>query len=448
MEKYYDLIVIGGGSGGIAAANRAASYGASCALIEKGPLGGTCVNAGCVPKKVMWYAAEYAGILEDASDYGFAVERENFDWKRLKRGRDAYVARLNGLYSDNLGKNRVQVLHGAARFLGPRSVAVGDDVLRAAHIVIATGGYPEVPDVPGAEYGITSNGFFRLTRCPSRTAVIGSGYVAVELACILQALGSRVSLMVRMGKVLRQFDGMLSEALAESMTRQGIEIRFHSPVDAIEKDEEDLLTLHCRQGHALKGFDCAIWAVGRLGNIHGLNLDAAGLGCDAQGFIATDEWQNTHVPGVYAVGDVSGRTQLTPVAIAAGRRLADRLFGGMPDRRLHFSVIPTVIFCHPPIGTVGLSEDQAWARFGEVQVYRSSFTPMSKAITERKERCQVKLVTVGPEEKIVGCHVIGQGADEMLQGFAVAIRMGATKADFDDTVAIHPTSAEELVTLR
>ena len=448
MQSRNDLIVIGGGSGGIAMANRAASYGAKVALIEAGRLGGTCVNVGCVPKKIMWNAASIAHVFHEAGDYGYTATVERFEWASLKRKRDDYVAWLNGRYQAGLEKNGVQWIRGHAHFDGPRAVAVDGARLEAPHVAIATGGRPIIPDWKGAELGITSDGFFELPRQPKRVAVVGAGYVAVELAGVFRALGSEVVLLARRASVLMSFDEMLREAVTREMAADGVEIHTHSHVREAMRDGRGI-TLRCAEGPEIAGLDCVLWAIGRAPNVADLNLAAAGVRTDESGHVITDERQNTSAAGVYAVGDVTGREALTPVAIAAGRRLADRLFGGQPERKLVYENIPTVIFSHPPVGTVGLTEDEARRRFGDtVKVYRTEFTPLFYAFTGRKVKSAMKLVTTGSNEKIVGCHVFGPGADEMLQGFAVAIRMGATKRDFDDTVAIHPTSAEELVTMR
>ncbi len=448
MRSNYDLIVIGGGSGGIAMANRAASCGAKVVLIEPGRLGGTCVNVGCVPKKIMWNAASIAHVFHEAGDYGFAVKLDRFEWGALKKSRDDYVAWLNGRYQAGLEKNGVEWIRGRARFEGPRKIAVNGARLEAPNVAIATGGRPVIPRWKGAELGITSDGFFELPHQPRRVAVVGADYVAAELAGVFRALGSEVALVVRREGVLMSFDEMLREAVMREMAADGIAIHTRSHVrEAVRVGSG--ITLRCVEGLEITGLDCLLWAVGREPNVEDLNLEVAGVETDASGHAVTDAWQNTSAAGVYAVGDVTGREALTPVAIAAGRRLADRLFGGQPDRRLVYENIPTVIFSHPPIGTIGLTEDQARARFGDaVKVYRTDFTPLYYAFTRRKVKSAMKLVTTGREERIVGCHVFGPGADEMLQGFAVAIRMGATKRDFDDTVAIHPTSAEELVTMR
>jgi glutathione reductase (NADPH) len=444
----FDLISVGGGSGGLACAQRAAEYGAKVAVIEPKPLGGTCVNVGCVPKKVMWNAASLALGLADAKDYGFDVAPAGSDWGVLKTKRDAYVQRLNGIYERNLNAKGVAYVRGTARFLDAHSVEVDGERLSARHIVIATGGRPRVPQLPGAELGITSDGFFALEARPARVAVIGSGYIACELAASFHELGSEVELFTRKDRLLTHFDAMLGKSLMREMRAAGITIHEHVEVGAV-RGASGKKTLVAQGSREFADFDCLLWAIGRDANVAQLDLARAGVLLDADNFIRTDKFQNTNVANVYAIGDVTGRAALTPVAIAAGRRLSDRVFGGKLDRHLDYDLIPTVVFTHPPIGTVGATEAAARAQYGDaVKVYVAEFTPMYHALTGRKVRTDMKLVCVGPEQRIVGCHIIGAGADEMLQGFAVAIRMGATKRDFDDTLAIHPTSAEELVTMR
>jgi len=445
----YDLIVIGGGSGGLAAAQRAASHGARALVFEDGPLGGTCVNVGCVPKKVMWTAAQLAHALEDAGDYGFDLTVNGHEWARLKTARDNYVEFLNGIYARNLDRNAVDLVRSRARLQGSGTVLDADGRIYAAtHIIVATGGYPRVPSVPGAELGITSDGFFELERRPNRVAIVGSGYIAVELAGVLRGLGAQVTQFVRYDSVLRNFDPILSGRLMEELAAQGVEVI----TGAVPKrlSERSGLCLVAEDGRTFDSFDCVIWAVGRQANTRELGLEQAGVVVDSNGDVSVDEYQVTNVPNIYAVGDVTGKAQLTPVAIAAGRRLADRVFGGQADRRLSYECIPTVVFSHPPIGTVGLTETEARAKYAseELKIYTSDFVPMYHALTERRPKTAMKLITLGDEERVIGCHIIGPGADEMLQGFAVAVRMGARKADLDETVAIHPTSAEELVTMR
>ena len=449
MSKHYDYIALGGGSGGVATARRAAEYGAKALVIEAGRLGGTCVNVGCVPKKVMWYGASIAQMLDDAPGYGFEVDNWRFDWAQLKQDRDAYVSRLNDTYDRLLTDSKVDLVRGYGRFVDQRTIEVNGEHYTADHIVIATGGKPVLPDIPGAELGITSDGFFELEHLPQRVAVVGSGYIAVELAGMLKALGADVTMLLRKHHLLRTFDSMLREELMEQMQNDGINIITGTQVQTLERLDDNTLAIQCDQGDTILHTDTLLWAIGREPNTAGLNLAAAGIEAKANGYIPTDAYQNTNVPGIYAIGDISGQAELTPVAIAAGRRLAARLFLDQPDSKLDYDNIPTVVFSHPPIGTVGLSEDEALEHHGAaVKVYQTRFTAMYHGFTRHKPKTAMKLVCVGPEEKIVGCHIIGQGADEMLQGFAVAVKMGATKRDFDNTVAIHPTSAEELVTLR
>jgi glutathione reductase (NADPH) len=447
-ESVFDLISVGGGSGGLACAQRAAEHGAKAAVIEPHRLGGTCVNVGCVPKKVMWNAATVASSLRDAGDYGFDVQAAANDWALLKTKRDAYVLRLNGIYERNLAAKGVAYVRGAARFIDAHTVEVNGERLSARHLVIATGGKACVPPLPGAELGITSDGFFELATRPQRVAVIGSGYIACELAGAFHDLGSETHVFIRKDHLLTHFDVMLGKSLMREVRAQGMSVHEHVVPSAL-REESAKKTLVAQDGTTFPGFDAVLWAIGRESNVGGLDLEKAGVKLDDSSFVITDAFQNTNVAGVYAIGDVTGRAALTPVAIAAGRRLSDRLFGGNPERHLEYSMIPTVVFTHPPIGTVGASEAEARAQFGDsVKVYVAEFTPMYHALTTRKSHTDMKLVCAGAEQRIVGCHIIGAGADEMLQGFAVAIRMGATKKDFDDTVAIHPTSAEELVTMR
>jgi glutathione reductase (NADPH) len=450
MSDEFDLIVIGGGSGGLAAAQRAAEYNARVVLIESGRLGGACVNVGCVPKKIMWNAADIAGGLHDAVDYGFRQTPDGFDWPLLKAKRDEFVLRLNGIYENNLARRKVELVRGRAHFVDAHTVRAADRNLTARHIIIATGGRPLLPDIAGAELGITSDSFFELPERPERVAVVGSGYISIELTGIFAALGSKTTLVLRGESALKEFDSMIGQATLKVLRDQGVEVVTNAWPQSLERNAAGALELEVRDGRRLKPFDSVLWAIGRTPAVEELDLERAGVKLDAYSFIATDKFQATSAAGIYAIGDITGRSQLTPVAIAAGRRLSDRLFGGMPERFLDYANIPTVVFGHPPIGTVGLTEQAARDEFGDaaVTVYKSSFVPMYYAMTKIKPRCDMKLVTVGPEQRVVGVHIVGPGADEMLQGFAIAVRMGATKQDFDDTVAIHPTSAEELVTMR
>jgi len=450
MSEQYDLIAIGGGSGGLSVAERAAEYGARCAVIEKGLIGGTCVNVGCVPKKVMWYASDLAYALKNAADYGFDLNLNGFHWQKLIKGRQSYISGINNWYHDYLKENRIDEITGSASFIDAKTLDVNGVTYSAEHIVIAPGGTPVIPDIPGADFGITSDGFFALQEQPRKVAIVGSGYIAVELAGVLNALGSEVTLLVRGHYVLSHFDMLLRDVLMKELLSVGINVITNTTVESVTRTNTDDIHLSCHNNQHYAGFDCLLWAIGRKPNIEGLNLEQIGVKCSESGAIKVDDYQNTNVPGVYALGDATNKVPLTPVAIAAGRRLADRLFNNQADRHLDYQNIPTVIFSHPPAGTMGLSEEDARKKFGsdQVKAYQTSFTPMAYAFTRHQPKTAMKLVTVGDDEKIVGCHIIGTGADEMLQGFAVAIKMGATKADFDNTVAIHPTSAEELVTMR
>lgn len=448
MSQHFDLIAIGGGSGGLAVAEKAAQLGRRVAVVESGKLGGTCVNAGCVPKKVMWFGAQLAAAVADAPGYGIAAQSQGLDWSKLVAGRQRYVAAINEYWDGYVERQGITRIQGQARFVDAKTIAVGDQHYSADHLVIATGGRPIVPRMPGAELGITSDGFFALETQPKRVAIIGGGYIGVELAGVLRAFGSEVTVVALEDRLLFLFDPMISETLAENMSAEGIEMRLEFEVAALEQDA-DGLSLVARDGARLSGFDTILWAVGRAPNTRELNLEAAGVKAQPNGIIPTDAFQNTNVPGIYALGDVTGRDPLTPVAIAAGRRLGERLFGGKPDLKLDYENIPTVVFTHPPIGKVGLTEPEARDRFGDtLTVYETAFTPMRYALNDHGPKTAMKLICAGPEERVVGIHMIGDGVDEMLQGFAVALKMGATKADLDNTVAIHPCSAEELVTLK
>ena len=450
MTKHYDYIAIGGGSGGIASINRAAMYGQKCALIEAKELGGTCVNVGCVPKKVMWHAAQVREAIHMyGPDYGFDTTINKFDWDKLIATRTAYIDRIHTSYDNVLGKNNVDVIKGFARFVDAKTIEVNGETITADHILIATGGRPSHPSIPGVEYGIDSDGFFELPALPKRVAVVGAGYIAVELAGVINGLGAQTHLFVRKHAPLRSFDPMIVDTLVEVMNAEGPTLHTHAIPKAVVKNADGSLTLQLEDGRS-ETVDCLIWAIGREPATDNFNLAVTGVKTNEKGYIVVDKFQNTSVPGIYAVGDNTGAVELTPVAVAAGRRLSERLFNNKPDEHLDYSNIPTVVFSHPPIGTVGLTEQQAREQHGDdqVKVYKSSFTAMYTAVTTHRQPCRMKLVCVGPEEKIVGIHGIGYGMDEMLQGFAVALKMGATKKDFDNTVAIHPTASEEFVTMR
>lgn len=451
MTKHYDYLAIGGGSGGIASINRAASYGKKCAIIEAKALGGTCVNVGCVPKKVMWYGAQIAeAIHQYAPDYGFDLQVNKFDFAKLVESRQAYISRIHTSYHNVLAKNNVDVIQGFAKFVNANTVEVNGEHITADHILIATGGRPSRPAIPGAEYGIDSDGVFALSELPKRVAVVGAGYIAVELAGVMNSFGVKTHLFVRQHAPLRHFDPLIVDTLLEVIQQDGIQLHTQAIPQEVVKNADGSLTIKLEDGRSQE-VDCLIWAIGRHPATDTINLEASGVETNARGFVKVDKYQNTNVEGIYAVGDIiEGGIELTPVAVAAGRRLSERLFNNKPNEHLDYNLVPTVVFSHPPIGTIGLTEPKAIEQYGEenVKVYKSSFTPMYSAVTQHRQPCRMKLVCVGKEEKIVGLHGIGFGVDEMIQGFAVAIKMSATKADFDNTVAIHPTGSEELVTMR
>lgn len=450
MVKEYDYIVIGGGSGGIASANRAAMHGAKVILFEGKEVGGTCVNVGCVPKKVMWYGAQIAETLHRyAGEYGFDVTINKFDFATLKANRQAYIDRIHGSYERGFDSNGVERVYEYARFVDPHTVEVAGERYTAPHILIATGGHALYPNIPGSEYGITSDGFFELDEVPKRTAVIGAGYIAVEVAGVLNALGSDTHLFVRKDRPLRTFDKDIVDVLVDEMAKSGPTLHTHANETEVVKNADDSLTISFDNGETIT-VDCLIWAIGRAANTSGFGLEKTGVKLTEKGTIYSDEFENTSVPGIYALGDVTGKLDLTPVAVKAGRQLSERLFNNKADAKLDYTDVATVVFSHPVIGSVGLTEEKAIAKYGaeNIKVYKSSFTPMYTALGENRQPSTMKLVTLGDDEKIIGLHGIGYGVDEMIQGFSVAIKMGATKADFDNTVAIHPTGSEEFVTMR
>ena len=450
MVKEYDYIVIGGGSGGIASANRAAMHGAKVILFEGKEVGGTCVNVGCVPKKVMWYGAQVAETLHRyAGEYGFDVTINKFDFATLKANRQAYIDRIHGSYERGFDSNGVERVYEYARFVDPHTVEVAGERYTAPHILIATGGHALYPNIPGSEYGITSDGFFELDEVPKRTAVIGAGYIAVEVAGVLNALGSDTHLFVRKDRPLRTFDKDIVDVLVDEMAKSGPTLHTHANVTEVVKNADDSLTISFDNGETIT-VDCLIWAIGRAANTSGFGLEKIGVKLTEKGTIYSDEFENTSVPGIYALGDVTGKLDLTPVAVKAGRQLSERLFNNKADAKLDYTDVATVVFSHPVIGSVGLTEEKAIAKYGaeNIKVYKSSFTPMYTALGDNRQPSTMKLVTLGEDEKIIGLHGIGYGVDEMIQGFSVAIKMGATKADFDNTVAIHPTGSEEFVTMR
>ncbi len=452
MARHFDYIAIGGGSGGIASANRAAMRGAKVAIIEAKQLGGTCVNLGCVPKKVMWHGAQVAEAIKlYAPDYGFDLTLKSFDWPKLVENRNAYISRIHQSYDKSLASNGVTLIKGFATFINNKTVEVDGEQYTAEHILIATGGRPTHPDIPGAEFGIDSNGFFALTEQPKRVAVVGAGYIAVELAGMLHSLGSSTHLFVRKQSPLRNFDPLVVSTLMEVMENEGPTLHTYATPQKVTKENDGSLMLHLENGD-IHNFDQIIWAIGRNPATNEMNIEATGVERTVDGYIKVDEYQTTSSGNIYAVGDViENGVELTPVAVKAGRLLAERLFNPQMEKaKMDYSLIPTVVFSHPPIGTIGLTEPEAAAQYGEeqIKIYTSSFTAMYTAVTQHRQPCKMKLVCAGPDERIIGLHGIGFAVDEMIQGFAVAIKMGATKADFDDVVAIHPTGAEEFVTMR
>ena len=448
--REYDIIAIGGGSGGSATMNRAAMHGAKAAVIEGNIIGGTCVNVGCVPKKVMWYGAQVSETLKNyAADYGYTIGETSFDFKTLRKNREAYIERSRQAFSNNFNRNGVDYIEGYARFVDKNTVEVNGEHIRAKHIVIATGSYAFVPNVPGSELGGTSDDVFAWEELPESVSIIGAGYIAVELAGVLHALGVKTDLFVRKGGPLRGFDQGIVEVLVEEMKKNGQPLHTHKVPQKLEKLDNGDIQIYFEDGTTHTS-QKVIWAVGRKANIQQLNLEAAGVELTERGFIQVDEYQNTTTPGIYALGDVSGEKELTPVAIKAGRTLAERLFNGKTVAKMDYELIPTVVFSHPAIGSIGLTQEQAEAKYGaeNIKVYQSTFAGMYSAITVHRQMTKLKLITLGEEEKVIGLHGIGEGIDEMIQGFAVAVKMGATKADFDATVAIHPTASEEFVTMR
>lgn len=454
--KHYDYIAIGGGSGGIASINRAAMYGKKCAVIEARQVGGTCVNVGCVPKKVMWYAAQVAeAIHRYAPDYGFDLTVNDFDFATLRANREAYIGRIHQSYKNGFAKNGVELIEGFAKFIDKNTVEVchadgTTERITADHILIATGGRPTRPNIEGAELGIDSDGLFELTALPKSVAIIGGGYIGVEIAGVMKALGVQTHVCLRGQKPLRGFDADIVDVLVDVMKADGIELHTGINPTKVSKNADGGLTIEFDDGQRLT-VACLIWATGRTPATDGINLQAVGVATNSKGQIIVDKYQNTNIDGIYAVGDIiENGIELTPVAVAAGRRLSERLFNGKPDEHLDYQLVPTVVFSHPPIGTIGMTEEQAEQAYGKdgIKVYRSNFTPMYSAITQHRQPCRMKLICAGDEQKVVGLHGIGFGVDEMIQGFAVAIKMGATKADFDNTVAIHPTGSEEFVTMR
>ncbi|MDP2239898.1 MAG: glutathione-disulfide reductase [Burkholderiales bacterium] len=446
MPRYdYDLITIGGGSGGVRASRMSANFGARVALIEERQLGGTCVNVGCIPKKLLSYAAHYAGDFADSAGFGWSVASHDFDWARLIANKNREISRLNGVYAKLLNDAGVTVIEARGRLIDAHTVQAGERTLTAQHILVATGGWPVVPPIPGAELAITSNEAFHLARLPERVVVVGGGYVAVEFSSIFKGLGVRTTLVYRGSQLLRGFDQDLGRVLAEEMAQKGVEILLDSNIERIER-KGAALALRFVSGET-RETDLVLYATGRAPLTHGLGLEAAGVALAANGAIKVDEFFRSSVPSICAIGDVIDRIQLTPVAIAEGTALANTLFNNLP-RRMDYGNVPTAVFSHPNVATVGLSEKQARERHGEVEVYVAHFRPLKGTLSGSTERVFMKLVVDRTTDRVLGVHMVGTDAGEVIQGFAVALKCGATKAQFDATVGIHPTGAEEFVTMR
>ena len=450
-NNHFDVISLGGGSGGIASAVQAAKFGKKVAIIEKRELGGTCVNRGCVPKKAMWYGANLAEVLKhDVVGYGFDIEVKGFSWTTLKEKRAKYISNIHGFYDKLLDKWNITHFNNWGKFKDNKTIVIDDGTeLTADNIFISPGAYPIIPkNIEGAELGITSDEFFELDETPRKALIVGGGYIGVEIAGVLNAHGTNTTIMVRRDKPLMDFDNDISDTLVECMAMTNLKLLNHTNITKVEKTG-NTLKISTDTGKVIENIDTLIWATGRAPNTHNLGIENTDINITDKGVIPANEWQETNVKGVYSLGDASGGAQLTPVAIACGRRLARRLFNGETNLKPKLEYIPTVIFSHPAIGTVGLSEKDARKEYGDqnIKVYKSRFTALYCAISGHRIPTVMKLVVIGENEKVVGCHMIGLNVDEMLQGFAVAINMGATKRDFDDTIAIHPTSAEELITL-
>jgi len=463
IPKHYDYLVIGGGSGGVASARRAAQYGAKVLLIEGQHIGGTCVNVGCVPKKVMWYASDVAGKIEQAKEYGFDVDpklAKTFNWEYFKPKRDAYIKRLNGIYERNLAKEDVELKYGWAKFNKDGIVEVVSssnkeeneknvELFTADHILIATGGTPVKLNVPGSELGIDSDGFFKLEKQPKKVGIVGAGYIGAEFAGFFHGLGTETHLIIRGETLLRKFDDSIQSTITKFYEKSGIHLHKNTNVKSLEKIGDSIKVIF--ENDDFIEVDELIWTIGRK-SLTGIGLENIGVKTNSHGQIIADDYQNTNIPKIYSLGDVVGKVELTPVAIAAGRKLSNRIFGPkeFSNDKLDYTNIPSVVFSHPEAGSIGLSEKEAIAKFGsdDLKIYKTNFTPMYYSMLEEKSPISYKLICQGPNEKVIGLHIVGDASSEILQGFGVAIKMGATKKDFDSCVAIHPTSAEELVTLR
>jgi glutathione reductase (NADPH) len=442
----FDLFVIGGGSGGVRAGRIAATHGARVGIAEERYMGGTCVNVGCIPKKLLAYSAGFGHGFEDSRGYGWDCGASVFSWPDLIRNKDAEIARLNGVYRRLLDQAGVKVYDARASLADPHTVLIGGgEPVTAERILIATGGWPRMPDIPGGELAITSNEAFHLPELPRRTLVVGGGYIAVEFAGILQGLGSEVTLIHRGMAILTAFDHELGEGLMGEMHAQGIAVHLHTIIERLEKTATGIMAW-CNSGKAFE-VDCVLFAVGRDPASRGIGLEEAGVALDPQGAVVVDDDDRTSAPNIYAIGDVTNRLNLTPVATAKGHALADRLFAGSA-RHVNLDQVPTAIFSSPPIATVGLSEEDAVERGIAIEVYKERFRPLKHRLSARDQQTFMKLIVERATDRVIGCHMIGDDASEIMQGFAVAMTAGATKAMFNQTIGIHPTSAEEFLTMR
>ena len=442
----YDFLVIGGGSGGVRASRVAASLGARVAVVESAQLGGTCVNVGCIPKKLLSHAAHFSQLTEEAKGFGWQLDQPRFDWPTLIANKDREITRLNAVYGKLLTGAGVTVIQGHAALSGPHSVLVNGQTISAAHILIATGGTPRLPDIPGVEHAISSNEAFHLPQLPKRVVVVGGGYIAVEFASIFNGLGAETTLLHRRQQLLRGFDADLGLHLAQEMGLLGVKFRWDDEIQSIDK-RDDGLHLQLKGGDQLV-VDCVMYATGRVPLVEGLGLDAAGVKLSDKGAIEVDQHFATNVPSIHAVGDVIDRMALTPVALAEGTVVAHHLFGQGGKSAPDYELVPTAVFSHPQVGTVGLSEETARERFGAVQIFQSSFRPLTNRMGGEPENIFLKLIVSKADQRVRGVHMVGEGAGELMQGFAVALQCGATKQQFDATIGIHPTVAEELVTMR
>ncbi|MHC3822617.1 MULTISPECIES: glutathione-disulfide reductase [Pseudomonas] len=447
MAYDFDLYVIGAGSGGVRAARFAAGFGAKVAVAESRYLGGTCVNVGCVPKKLLVYGAHFAEDFEQSSGFGWSLGEANFDWTTLIANKDREINRLNGIYRNLLVNSGVTLHEAHAKIVGPHEVEVNGERFTAKNILIATGGWPQIPEIPGHEHAISSNQAFFLKELPKRVLVVGGGYIAVEFAGIFHGLGANTTLLYRGDLFLRGFDGSVRKHLQEELTKRGMDLQFNADIARIDKQPDGSLKATLKDGRVLEA-DCVFYATGRRPMLDNLGLENTDVQLTDKGFIKVDEQYQTSEPSILALGDVIGRVQLTPVALAEGMAVARRLFKPEQYRPVDYKMIPTAVFSLPNIGTVGLTEEEAREAGHEVVIYESRFRPMKLTLTECQEKTLMKLVVDGKTDKVLGCHMVGPDAGEIVQGLAIALKAGATKRDFDDTIGVHPTAAEEFVTMR